>query len=100
MDNICDDGDTNNTNGCNNITCTVNPGYSCTNPADNLPSICVLIKQFQCQYKYAMKEVSTNTAVLYVTLTPDDPALYKMDFSKLITTSIPNKMIKATYSSG
>lgn len=47
-----------------------------------------------------MKEVSTNTAILYVTLTPDYPALYKMDFSKLITTSIPNKMIKASYSSG
>lgn len=47
-----------------------------------------------------MKEISTNTAVLYVTLTPDYPALYLMDFSKLITTSIPNKMIKATYSNG
>jgi len=37
---------------------------------------------------------------MYFSISPLDPALNLMDFSKLIQTSIPNSVIKATYANG
>jgi len=94
---ICDDGDTNNTNGCAN-NCTVNPGYHCINPNPTSPSICVLISSYTASYLYATKVINQNTAVLYFNLQPDDFIFSIMNFGNFITTSIPNNLITATYS--
>lgn len=97
MGKICDDADTNDTNGCAN-NCTVNAGYHCINPNQTSPSICVLISSYNASYLYATKIINEDTAVLYFNLGPDDPIFSSMNFSKFITTSIPNSKITASYS--
>jgi hypothetical protein len=99
LDNICDDGDAVDDNGCAN-DCTITPGYDCANPGDNVPSVCVLKRSFTGEYKYALKDANTNTAILHISISPDDPSLSLMDFSKLIKSSISSTSISATYSNG
>ncbi len=45
IDNVCDDGDGNDWNGCMN-NCTVTPGYHCVNPNKYAPSICVPLRNY------------------------------------------------------
>jgi hypothetical protein len=60
----------------------------------------VLKKTFSAQYLYAVKDISSCTASLYFTISPDDPSLYLMNFANLIQTTIPYSTIQASYSAG
>jgi hypothetical protein len=83
LDNICDDGDGIDTNGCAN-NCTINPQYHCTNPNKNAPSVCVPKRNFTIQYLYAVKDSASSTAFLYFSVSPDDATLSHMDLSALV----------------
>ena len=88
LDNTCDDGDTDDYNGCAN-NCTTSYGFHCTNPNRYAPSVCVPIRNFTASYLYAAKDTASSTAFLYFYLQPDDPSLPQMDFSTLVQTTIP-----------
>lgn len=98
LDNICDDGDNIEANGCMN-NCTVTPGYHCTNPNKYAPSVCLPLRNFTVDYLYAVKDSAISIANLYFLISPDDPTLPQMDFSTLVQTTIPLSTLTASYHS-
>lgn len=98
LDNICDDGDHLDGNGCMN-NCTVTPGYHCANPNKYAPSVCVPLRNYTVGYLYAVKDSAISIANLYFLITPDDSALPQMDFSTLVQTTIPLSTLTTSYHS-
>ena len=96
--NDCDLGPNNGVSGSGCLTnCTWAPNFYCSNPNLNNVSICVNISSFSAQYLYSYKELSANTADIYLQLSPNSPVLAQMNFSKLIKSSIPTSALSATY---
>lgn len=83
--------------GCAN--CTVEPGWYCSAPNTSSASICVTMKTYSGQYLYTIKELSANTADIYIQLPANDPYLAQMNFSSLVQTSIPTSAIVGSYDS-
>lgn len=100
LGNFCDLGAQNGVTGSGcAANCTVVDGYYCSNPSTTSPSICVLRSNYTGSYLYVTKELTSNTANIYVQLSPNDAFLSQMDFSSLVTTSIPTTAIACSFDS-
>ena len=98
--NICDLGVLNGVagSGCE-TNCTVMAGFTCTNPDTTAASICVVDATYNASFMFVTKDLNSNTAHIYLTLSPADAILGEMNFSTLVTTSIPTSAITCTYDS-
>lgn len=100
LGNHCDLGSQNGVNGSGcSSTCVVTPGYYCSNPSTTRPSICVISTNYSGTFLYATRDLSSNTANIYIEISPNDAVLSQIDFSQYITTSIPTSAISASYNS-
>jgi hypothetical protein len=98
LGNDCDLGALNGVagSGCAS-NCTVVPGYYCSNPSTTQASVCVLKATYSASFMYVTKDLTSNTAKIYLELSPKDSVLANMDFSSLVTTSFPTSKISCTY---
>jgi len=91
----CDDGNTVNGDGCNNL-CQIETNWTCNVTVQ--PSLCYVIANITGVVKYVRRVVNANQAEFGIRLSPYYSYFETMNFANFISTTLPCTKLSTRYS--